>query len=243
MCLFQLKWYKESSANLPGRPLQSQPGLSLGKGQDPVSRPERDGHWVASHNPPGGGNQDENKCHEGKQIFNVFSGHLTFETGEDHRAAYKHGPLQHVGHNHGNEALRETKTHEGVSRLNTQEESAHILLSVVLPFAGVCQGQSSEEQSEEGLLLPSGSRTCGPRHELDVFEGGGGRYAVVTIHKLCKITLCPPSFTLRNRKSLLAFGGVSDAQNVQEMEPECVHDSFKNPQLKGQKPTTEGAQD
>lgn len=54
MRLFKLYKDIESLANLPPRLLQSQPGLGLGNEQGPASRPESDGHWAASHNPPGG---------------------------------------------------------------------------------------------------------------------------------------------------------------------------------------------
>lgn len=108
----------------------------------------------------------------GKQILNVFTGHLTLGTGVKMiRQLTNTAPFSMSGTTTGTKPCGD-KTHKGVSHLDTQKESAYIS-TFVLPFAGVGQGQSSEVQSEEGLLLLSGSRTCGLRHELAVFRGGG----------------------------------------------------------------------
>lgn len=159
----------------------------------------------------------------GKQIFSVFTGRLTFGTGVKMIMQLTNtAPFSMSGTTTGTKPCkRQTPTEVFPIWTPRKNQPTFILLSsFVLPFAVVCQGQSSEVQSEVGLLLLSGSRTCGLRHELAVFRGGG-RYAVVTIHtstnhKLSKITVSSVIYTTeRNRTSLSAFGGVSEEMDTQ----------------------------
>lgn len=112
----------------------------------------------------------------GKQIFSVFTGRLTFGTGVKMIMQLTNtAPFSMSGTTTGTKPCkRQTPTEVFPIWTPRKNQPTFILLSsFVLPFAVVCQGQSSEVQSEVGLLLLSGSRTCGLRHELAVFRGGG----------------------------------------------------------------------
>lgn len=104
----------------------------------------------------------------------------------------------------------------------------HMFVLIVLPFLAVYQEQSFEVQSEDEHLLPSDSRTCGLRRELDVFRRGqwGGGEVVITIHTsknyhLYKRASC---VGLKRNASCSALWGVSDAQNVEMSQ--CDYISF-----------------
>lgn len=90
-------------------------------------------------------------------------------------STYKYCPLQHVGYNHRNEALQSQK--ESLAPVNVNITIIVWTLYLIfpdtcLPVAVVCQGQSFGVQSEVWPLLPSDSRICGLRHELDVCRRG-----------------------------------------------------------------------
>lgn len=81
---------------------------------------------------------------------------------------------------------------------------------IVLPFLAVYQGQSFEVQSEDEHLLPSDSRTCGLRRELDVFRRGqwGGGEVVITIHTSKNYHLYKRALCVGLEKKCLLFSFV-----------------------------------